>query len=125
MRRLILPAAAALGLLAGCAATAVAVAGIAVTQEFIDNANSAYVNASAAESWVATKNILNSLSLDTATFDEENMAARANIDGAIVTALVELRDTNRSKIVLGAKKWGVYQPIIAEEVLNLIRKELD
>lgn len=113
-----------LGLLPGCAATATALASVAVSQEFIDNANSAYMNVSADDAWVEVKHLLTSLSLGHATYDEELMTAKATFDGATVTAVVELFDVDRCKLSVGAKRWGVYQAEMAEDILNQLRKEL-
>ncbi|MCP3919921.1 MAG: hypothetical protein GY711_30695 [bacterium] len=108
----------------GCIVTAAAVTGVAVSQEFIDNANSAYLEAETAEVWIASKSVLTRLALDPIETDEKITAAGANVNGARVTVRVEPFDDGQTKLSVGAKKYGFYQADLADDILNRIRREL-
>ncbi len=119
-----LAAALFLALGSGCIVAAAAVTGVAVSQEFVDNANSAYLEADAPEVWIATKAVLTRLSLKPIETDEALTAAGANINGARVTVRVETFDHGQTKLAVGAKKYGFYQSDLADDILNRIRREL-
>ena len=68
--------------LPACAAAAgiavVGVASVAISQEFIENANSAYLDVDADSAWVAVKNVMTSMT-DSLVVDEQHRSARGKM----------------------------------------------
>ena len=122
----------ALGLLSlipltGCAAAALGTAAVMINQEFISEADIYYIEAQPEETWAQTQATLTAMSLDPiqAETREGGFAAAATVDAARVTVFVTRYDSERTKLCIGAKKWGMYNSNIATKVAARIKRELE
>lgn len=114
----------ALPLSAACVAAAVSLTTVVAGQEFVENSTVAFIKTDEASVWQQTKASLGRLSLDEVEIDEQAQAARCNIEGAIVTAHVELTGVNQTKLSVGARKWAFYDEGIATMVIERIKTDL-
>jgi hypothetical protein len=125
-RSLLAVAALCAPLLSGCVVAAVGITAVAVSQEFVDNAQVAYMREDHQVVWEQAKATLTRLSgSGTLELDEPTQAARCNVDGAQVTVVVEIHDVGQTKLAATARKWGFYDEEAANAVITEIKHDLD
>ncbi|MFN0243695.1 MAG: hypothetical protein ACKVWV_12455 [Planctomycetota bacterium] len=111
----------------GCVAAALGVgAGVLISQDLTNN--NIYVgqlNTDSNKLWASTKTTLSHISLKPIEVDNDTRTATADYDGAIVTVNVETYDLNRSQLKVAAKKYGVNNGDIANNVFNRIVSDLE
>ena len=119
-------AAGALGLAAAfalpsCGAIAAASVGVAVSQEFMDNSVAYYVPADVETSWAHAKRVVDGMSLDPITTDEERHRIEAVVEGARVFVHIEAFDVQETKVQVMAKRFATYENEMASDIAFRIR----
>lgn len=109
----------------GCVTAAAAGIGVVLTQDFVERANSVYLEEDADVVWQASKDTLANLSRDPIETDDELRAASAVWGGATVALHVEALDLADTKLSVGASKFGLYDNDVAQDVIRRIRRRLE
>ena len=125
MMKTLLPILALCATLSGCWVVAVGGATALITSEFADDAKVAYLeNTSAEVVWASAKLSLARMASDPITIRDDLRAARANVDGAVVTVQVETHSVHEVKLSVAARKVGFYSGEIADLVVHRIKEDL-
>lgn len=124
-RALLAAAVLALAALSSCVVAAVGVTAVVVSQEFLDNAQVAFMEEDYEVVWEQTKRTLQRMASDPVEIDEELQAATVDIEGSHVTAHVEIYDVGETKLSVSAKKWSFYDAARANQVITQIKRDLD
>lgn len=111
--------------LGGCVTAAAAGVGVVFSQDFVEGANSVYLEEDADVVWQATKDALDMMSRDPVKKDEQTRAATAIWGGSSVAVHVQALDINDTKLVVGASKFGMYDDEVAQNVIQRIRRRLE
>jgi len=125
MRKTLLASLLALPLVSACEVLLVSGAAVVLSQEFIDNARVAYLQEESEMVWLNVRSSLSHMSLEPIHVDNDLRAAKANIDGAQVTVHVETFDVGESQLSVAAKKLGLYNGQVAEDVLSRLRNDIE
>ncbi len=112
---------AAAACLPGCNVVAAAGVGVALSQEFTDNAHSMRLQGTLEQAWSATQRTLDGLSLDPIKIDEPNHVIQAVVRGSQVTAHVRAHEVNETVVSVTAKSYGRYQNDLAQEILFRVK----
>jgi|GEM_PF-2285077 len=105
----------------GCHLVAIGVAGVVVSQEFTKHAQSHLLEMEPNAVWLRAKATLAKMANSPLDVDDEARAATGTIDGATVTMHVDYFDENRTRVAITARKWGVYDNDLAQELLDRIK----
>jgi len=103
----------------------VSTAAVMLSQEFTQNARVAYIQEEADMVWLNVKSSLSHMSLDPINVDNDLRAAQAWVDGAQVTVHVETYEVGETQLSVAAKKLGLYNGQVADDVLLRLRRDMD
>lgn len=127
MRNVLISALILTPLCSGCLAAALGLgAGLIISQEVLDN--STYVvrlNEDVDRVWSMTKLTLSDTSTELIEVQDEMRTAKANVDGAKVTASVEAYDIDVTLLKVSATKFGVSNGELAELMTRKILSRLE
>lgn len=119
-------AAALAGGTSSCIAVAAGGVGLLVSQEFTENAHVAYYEHSADDVWSLVRVAVVDLADDRApVLDDAARTAELTIEGGRAAIRVEPRSGQRCRILVGARKLGVYNASLAEFTQTMLGRALD
>lgn len=99
--------------------------GVAISQEFSENAHSLRMSANYEQTWEATRQTLQTLSLDPIKIDGEKGLLEAHVQGTRITCQVSAHDSSETVLAVTAKSFGRYENDTAQDFLFRVRKRLD
>jgi hypothetical protein len=98
--------------------------GVVISQEFSENAHSLRLPGNYEQSWDATYQTLENMSLDPVRVDRENGTMVAQVQGTTFTCQVSAHDANETVLAVTAKNLGRYQNEDAQDFLFRVRKRM-
>ncbi len=102
-------------------------AGLAVvtTQEFVDHATTIIMEHPTQRVWESTVDVFHDQTSGRVTLDEANRTVQINSRGTEFTAMVETLDVKRCKLIVGARRYAVYQRELAEKLAVRIKHRIE
>lgn len=126
MRKLLLSSLLLVLTTSSCAAVLGVGAGVVITQDMMDsNTFVAQLKQDVDVAWATTKASLGQQSEVPMHIFNDVRSATATIDGAEVTASIEVYDLNTCRLIVSARKYGVSNGELAQLVFNRILKNFD
>jgi hypothetical protein len=125
MRKTFLACICVLPFLTACEVLFVSTAAIMLSQEFTQNARVAFIPEESDMVWLSVKSSMSHMSLEPIHVDNDLRAAQASIDGAQITVHVETYEVGETQLSVAAKKLGLYNGKVADDVLMRLRRDMD
>ena len=112
--------------LQSCWAIAVGAGAILIQQDLTDATSyTAIVDQDSRRVWASTKATISHMSLDPIEVDEDMYTVEARVDSAWTKVTVETQANGKSLVIVKAKKVGMYNGPVADNVLRQILADLD
>ena len=112
--------------LVGCAAVAAGGVGIFVSQEFVDNAHVVHYDRTADDLWADVRAaVVRIADVGTPVLDDAARTAELQVQGGRAAVRVEATAPARSRMLVGARKFGVNNASLAHYVMVSIDRSFD
>lgn len=112
--------------LVGCGAVAVGGLGILVSQEFVDNAHVVHYDQDVDEIWAHVRTAVGSIADEgVPVIDDTARTAELQVQGGRAAVRVEATGPRRSRMLVGARKFGVHNASLAHYVMVRIDSAFD
>ena len=98
--------------------------GVVISQEFSENAHSLRLPGNYQQSWDATFQSLQSMSLDPVMIDSEQGRMQAHVQGTHYTCQISAHDANETVLAVTAKSFGTYENEAAQDFLFKVRRRM-
>jgi hypothetical protein len=109
----------------GCVLAGVAGLAVVTSQDFVDHAATIIIEQPSQRVWEATVDVFQDQTSGNVEIDEAMRTAQINSRGTEFTAVVETLDINRTKLILGARRYAVYQRELAEKMGVRIKHRIE
>ncbi len=113
-----------LALAPSCHIAAAVGLGVVISQEFSENAHSLRLPGNFEQSWDATLQTLQGMSLDPVKVDREQSIMQAHVQGTSFTCQVTAHDAYETVLAVTAKSLGRYENDSAQDLLFKVRKRM-
>ena len=109
----------------GCILAGAAGLAVVSSQEFVDHAATIIIEHPTQRVWEATVDVFEDQTSGAVEMDEALRTVQINSRGTEFTAMVETLDVNRCKLVVGARRYAVYQRELAEKMAVRVKRRIE